>query len=452
MRLRSVSSFSLVIALSAVVLLGGCDTTRRLTRDVLDQRTPRERYLDGLSAAGLAASALARDWIGAGDQSLQAAPSVSLPYLEEGYLPPGEPGAVGLRARVRRGQELRFAIDLLSDTTSTVFIDAWLVDPDSASNLELLEYADSGAREVRIRPRKDADVILRAQPELLRGGRFRITIETDPTLKMPVRSAREYDIGSRWGASRDGGVRRHEGIDIFARRGTPVVAAAPGVVRRVAETPVGGKVIWQVDRDGNRLYYAHLDRQVAVPGMNVEVGDTIGFVGNTGNARTTPPHLHFGVYRRGEGAVDPWWFVHRPRGRAPGIVADTTRWGTWIRLARPGTKLRRGPDSQSDTLPSQPRYTAMRVVSVTGSWYRVRLPDGTTGFVTSSATESTERPVRTARIDTREPILTRPSWSVRPGGVLAVVGPDDSLDVLGLFGDFLLVRSGGVSGWMTTGS
>ena len=92
------------------------------------------------------------------------------------------------------------------------------------------------------------------------------------------------------------------------------MAAAPGTVTRVNETNLGGKVVWLRDTLGNSLYYAHLDSQAVSSGMQVNIGDTLGFVGNTGNARTTPPHLHFGVYRRGEGPVDPWWFLHRPRG------------------------------------------------------------------------------------------------------------------------------------------
>jgi murein DD-endopeptidase MepM/ murein hydrolase activator NlpD len=56
-------------------------------------------------------------------------------------------------------------------------------------------------------------------------------------------------------------------------------------------------------------YYAHLDRQAVTPGQRVNAGDLVGWVGNTGNARTTPPHLHFGVYLAAAGAVDPLPFI-----------------------------------------------------------------------------------------------------------------------------------------------
>ena len=63
-------------------------------------------------------------------------------------------------------------------------------------------------------------------------------------------------------------------------------------------------------------YYAHLERPAVTTGEHVTVGDVVGYVGNTGNARTTPPHLHFGIYRRGEGPIDPLPFVQGRRGPA----------------------------------------------------------------------------------------------------------------------------------------
>jgi murein DD-endopeptidase MepM/ murein hydrolase activator NlpD len=436
--------------LCAIALLNACADLRRAAEEMLDNRTPRERYVDGLASAGLERSALARDWTEAGARALRDAPLVPLPHLEEGYLPPGEPAAISLRTTVRRGQEVTFLVEFPGDTSSTIFVDAWQVESDSGSpSFSHVESADSGARTLRIRPRRDVEVIVRAQPELLRGGRFRASLRIGPTLAFPVRPGTERDVGSRFGASRDGGRRSHHGIDIFASRGTPVVAAAAGIVRRVEETPIGGKVVWLRDDLGNSLYYAHLDRQAVTAGMRVSIGDTLGFVGNTGNARSTPPHLHFGIYQRGSGPVDPWWFVHRPRGEMARLVADTTRLGDWIRLARDRTLLRRGPSDRADTVASLPRLTAMRVLAVAGSWYRVKLPDGQTGFVSASLTESTDRAVRVATIDTVGHLLASPTANRDAADIVALVTPGDSLDVLGRFGDFILVRSSrGRAGWV----
>ena len=435
--------FVLLFTLTAL----GCDNLRRVAGDLLDHRPPRERYVAALKSAGLGNAALAVDWVTAGERALREAPLVTSPHDEQGYLEPGEPAAIALRVRVRRGQEITLELELPGDTSTTLFLDAWSLDADSANAFDLLEAADSGQRMLRLTPRREGEVILRAQPELLRGGRFRARLRLSPTLAFPVQPGTERDIGSKFGAPRDAGARSHHGIDIFAKRGTPVVAAAPGVVNRVNETAIGGKVIWLRDAFGNSLYYAHLDSQAVSSGMRVEIGDTLGFVGNTGNARSTPPHLHFGVYRRGEGPVDPFWFVHRPRGNVPRLVADTSRLGQWIRPASDRARLLAGPTSTSDTISALGRHTAMRVLSAYGEFYRVRLPDGVTGFVSARFTESADRVI--ARVAVGETILARPDASPGPQDIVAVVEEGDNVGVVGRFGDFSLVRSQrGVAGWV----
>ncbi|HWP69847.1 MAG TPA: M23 family metallopeptidase, partial [Gemmatimonadaceae bacterium] len=394
-------------ALLLVPLASGCDNLRRAAEELLDQREPRQRYVDALKNAGLGETALTADWVAAGDRALHDAPLVASPHEEQGFLTPAEPAAIAVRVRVRRGQELMLEMDLPGDTTTTLFLDAWAVREDSVQTLEHLASADSGERLIRVSPRRDGEVIVRAQPELLRGGRFRALVRVSPTLAFPVRQGNERDVGSRFGAPRDAGARSHHGIDIFAKRGTPVVAAAAGVVNRVNETNIGGKVVWLRDSRGNSLYYAHLDSQAVSPGMRVEIGDVLGFVGNTGNARSTPPHLHFGVYRRGEGPVDPYWFVYRPRGAPPRIVADTSRLGRWIRPLVAHATLRRAPNVAADTVGQLGPHSAMRVLSAAGEWYRVRMPDGAIGFVSARLTELAERAIGT--LPAGSTILDRPA-------------------------------------------
>jgi murein DD-endopeptidase MepM/ murein hydrolase activator NlpD len=117
-------------------------------------------------------------------------------------------------------------------------------------------------------------------------------------LRVPVQGVARDKLHSSWGEPRSGH-RTHQGIDIFARRGTPVVAAAEGVVVRIGTTDrLGGNTVWVAGKPSTLYYYAHLDhfaRGLRV-GDHVEAGDVVGYVGNTGNARTTPSHLHFGVY------------------------------------------------------------------------------------------------------------------------------------------------------------
>jgi hypothetical protein len=129
------------------------------------------------------------------------------------------------------------------------------------------------------------------------------------------------------------------------------------------------------------LYYAHLDRHAVTPGQVVRAGDTLGFVGNTGNARTTPPHLHFGIYRRGEGAVDPWPWVRRERSAYPRLAADPSRLGTRGRTITANASVMVAPSTRGDTVRRVARDTPLQLVGAAGAWYRVHLPDGVAGYL-----------------------------------------------------------------------
>ncbi|MGZ8288052.1 MAG: M23 family metallopeptidase [Telluria sp.] len=124
-------------------------------------------------------------------------------------------------------------------------------------------------------------------------------------VSMPVDGVRPAQLRDTWHAAR-GARRKHEGIDIFAKRGTQVRSATEGIVLRVGANRLGGQVVWVLGPGGQRHYYAHLDRfGFAAPGDRIEAGALLGYVGNTGNAAGTPPHLHYGVYAP-SGAVNPY--------------------------------------------------------------------------------------------------------------------------------------------------
>ena len=103
-----------------------------------------------------------------------------------------------------------------------------------------------------------------------------------------------------WGNARSGG-RRHQGVDMVAPRGTPVVAALAGFAE-FKNTSAGGKSVWLTTTNGDKFFYAHLDAWEGVS-RDVAQGDVIGYVGSTGNAGG--PHLHFEV-RPGGRAVNPY--------------------------------------------------------------------------------------------------------------------------------------------------
>jgi murein DD-endopeptidase MepM/ murein hydrolase activator NlpD len=133
-----------------------------------------------------------------------------------------------------------------------------------------------------------------------------LTSPPPSTLEIPVMGVQKSQIPDSWGAPRSEG-RSHKGVDIFATRGTPVLSATGGIVLRVGTNRLGGQVVNVLGPGRQVHYYAHLDRYGAFkPGDVVYRGNILGYVGNTGNARATPPHLHYGVYDPGRGAVNPW--------------------------------------------------------------------------------------------------------------------------------------------------
>lgn len=88
------------------------------------------------------------------------------------------------------------------------------------------------------------------------------------------------------------------------------------MVIRVGENTLGGHTVMVMGPAGYRHYYAHLDRPSGLsPGSWLKAGDVIGVVGSSGNARGTPPHLHYGVYRPSGEAVNPYSLLRR--GEAP---------------------------------------------------------------------------------------------------------------------------------------
>ena len=122
---------------------------------------------------------------------------------------------------------------------------------------------------------------------------------------MPVERIKKQQIADTWGAPRDTD-RTHEGQDIFAKKGTPILSATEGYIVRIGENTLGGKTVSVLGRGGYRYYYAHLDNYAPELSVGQKVSTTtiIGFVGNTGNAAKTPAHLHFGIYTP-KGPINP---------------------------------------------------------------------------------------------------------------------------------------------------
>lgn len=271
---------------------------------------PHQAYGYELAQAGWQRNAQAKTWLAAADAALLQPEPVGLPL--ERVAPLSTQPASSFAFTVAAGRRLVVAVEA-ERVGGESFVDLFRVTPVGH---ERVAGANPGAagEPFAIEVVDGGDYVLRVQSTIGATSDAHIRVEARPLLAFPVDGVDARAIWSGFGAERDGGRRAHRGADIFAARGTPTLAATDSWVTRVETTRVGGNVIWLQPLFGSvRLYYAHLSEQWVKPGDFVRAGQALGAVGNTGNAITTPPHLHFGVYvrqagRRG-GARDPAEFL-----------------------------------------------------------------------------------------------------------------------------------------------
>jgi murein DD-endopeptidase MepM/ murein hydrolase activator NlpD len=152
------------------------------------------------------------------------------------------------------------------------------------------------------------------------------TKDPDTKLAMPVEDVEKKQIANTWHAPRDG-ARLHEGQDIFAPRGTPILSATEGYVAHIGDNSLGGQTVLVIGAGGRTYYYAHLESYAPhlAEGDWVTTQTVLGYVGTTGNAAGTPPHLHFGVYQPG-GAMNPLPLLNdRPKEKKPVVETQPAR-------------------------------------------------------------------------------------------------------------------------------
>lgn len=408
------------------LLLASC--RNQLPGGLFKSQTPHQRYAEQLRKAGLGESTLFRQWDTAANESLKAPLGIEIPFRERAYFAADRPTAAGYGFDVRNGYLLRINLDLQAMDSTGIFMDLFEIQADSNEQPRHLHSADTGSTYLEYLVKEDSRYLLRVQPELLAEVSYELIIQAEASLANPV--AATMSIGSFFGDGRDAGARKHEGVDIFGKRLTPVVAAADGRVTRVGDNRLGGKVVWLRPDDRNlSLYYAHLDSQLVESGQIVTTGDTLGLMGNTGNAITTPPHLHFGIYTS-EGAVDPLPFLRPGKSNPPAIRSDIGRIGDTLRVSSPNRII--------------PLHSPVLIEAALLNGYRVVLPDGKRTYLAKDHVSSVNRALRSYRARDAQAIYATPDLRSAQRSRMAA---GESRPVLGVFGDFLLV-GGAKKGWV----
>jgi murein DD-endopeptidase MepM/ murein hydrolase activator NlpD len=423
------------------VIMQSCSTSGP---GLFAKKSPHEQYADKIRSAGLNQTALGVLWFQAADGAINRPLTIDLPYRETGYFPAEKPQAVGLKFTAKRGQKLNISLQQKPANGFLVYLELWQAGESQGDKNKLLLSSDTSGAPLEYEVGRQEQFILRLQPELLKGGEYTINISTGPSLAFPVPSKAKPKVQSFWGAGRDNGARRHEGIDIFAPFRTPVVAAENGTVTRVEETNIGGKVLWLRPEDRSfTLYYAHLDSQIATAGQRVRIGDTVGLMGNTGNAKTTSPHLHFGIYAVG-GAVDPFPFVNPVSDEPPEIKVPLSTIGKYSRTDN-RIKLYPEPDSKSATGLQLDPQTLVAITAATRNWYKVTLPNGEAGFLPGNVITSINNPLKKLTLKSATGLLDQPDSTAARKKLLT---PGNTVNVLASFKDFYYVDAANVEGWI----
>jgi len=434
-----INAKSLIVALCCLFFFS---CTEEKVPSAFYPRNDHEAYEHSLTEAKLIKTALGTDWKNSAKESLSNPVKIITPYEEAFYLDPNNADALGYQFEAKRGQKIEIKISATLIEEAQLFMDLYRVESSGT-----LSHVATGAKAellLGFEPRKDAEYVLRFQPELLRGGKFKVTIQNVPTLSFPVAGKTASAMQSVWGDPRDGGKRSHEGVDIFANRGTPVLAPTKGYVRFVGERGIGGNVVWLYDSErGQSLYFAHLNTLIAKKGAYVEPGDTLGTVGNTGNARTTPPHLHFGVYKNG--AVNPFHYLQNPPKKVKSVKGDFTLLGQYVRLTRKSLLQESLQDKRNST--SLASNEVMKVLAVNSNSYRVQLFNGEVGYIQKSRlTAAAFNPLELMKLRTDFDLLQRPDYSSHG----QFIDEGEQLSVLGKHKGFWMVQNDlGKTGWIS---
>lgn len=419
-----------VLVFCTVSILISCNTLK----SPFSKHSPHEKYADAITNAGLKETVLGKAWFDAAEKALSYPQQITLPYKETGFFASDKPFAAGFIFNMIRGENVVITLSCNPDSVE-MFLELWHPGTQKPS---LLASMDTISKILKYTVTKNDSAIVRIQPELLADVEYTITITTGPSLAFPVDKSGHPHMISFWGNERDNGSRKHEGVDIAAKFRTPALAASDGIISRVNENNLGGKVVFLRDANtGNNLYYAHLDSQIAVEGEKVKIGDTIGLIGKTGDARNTVPHLHFGIYTFG-GAIDPFPFINPEIKEPKKITASLQPLNHFLRTTSSASLI--NPAHQTVTVSKD---ESVFILAATDNDYKVRLLNGETGYLNSKLL--TDKEVRSISVKENEKLLLHPSFN---SPVEDSIPASKKIEVLAVYNNFYLVNYNGIKGWI----
>ncbi|MFC7356374.1 peptidoglycan DD-metalloendopeptidase family protein [Jejudonia soesokkakensis] len=319
-------------------------------------------------------------WKQLSEKALNDSLEITLPFVESGLFSSESPSVYGFQFEAKEGEQL-FLETFASIDSTQLFMELFRRDTDSLQKFTSIQSNQPGTKSLQQNITENGVYKVIIQPEIKTDAQFQLKIYTQPIYVFPVAEATNKNIQSFWGANRDGGRRSHQGNDIFAPRGTPVLAVTEGRISSTGNRGLGGKQVWLRDGllGGRSLYYAHLDSIIATTGQRVQVGDTLGLVGNTGNARTTAPHLHFGIYTN-RGAIDPLPFIKMQK------IPDSTE-GFNFRKGKVNSTtatLRTGPATKSEKRIDLQINDTVTIFGKTNDSYHIQIQDSLHGFLSES--------------------------------------------------------------------
>lgn len=368
----------LIPLLAFLISISGCSHLNK-AKDLVTNPSDRERYQRDYNIS----TELFEIWEEQAQLALRDSIQIELPYFQSGMFKPKAFQVYSYNILLNPGERLDVAVEPDS-ASSRVFIDLYARENDSAAAYKKVTGTGYEKRSLRNEIKEPGVYKIVIQPEINANTPFVIKMKKSSVYEFPVAGGSNKSIQSLWGAARDGGRRSHEGIDIFAARGTPVIASTNGRITSSGERGLGGKQVWLRDTErGQSLYYAHLDSIAPLGNSRVKRGDTLGFVGNTGNARTTAPHLHFGIYKGYSGAIDPLAFIYQvdePNFEVAGEVPAQERLVT-----RAISNLRDQPTTRnSKIIGNLAAQDTLQMLGKAQEWFHIRTSQNQAAFIHES--------------------------------------------------------------------